>query len=182
MICITFIAAKSSVLNDLHNLLAILFNDLHHSSIAIQGQFPVVHRLLHSLSLVALSLSLVYETWSQSAGPNIYIEGCLQLHCIMWVSCIALWASVNGGNPHWFSEATDRLLHNMPSRRCKENVKESSCHRFMDSPDVAYLNSADFTEKLWEDKLASNTSTSFPVCYIVSGQSFIHGIIQGITF
>ena len=44
-----FHCSYSSVLNDLHNLLAILFNDLHHSSIAIQGQFPVVHKLLHSL-------------------------------------------------------------------------------------------------------------------------------------
>ena len=90
-------------------------------------------RLLHSLSLVAVGLSVVYETWPTGV-TNVWLDidrG--SLHCsAFYVSCNALKAHMSVWNPYHFPKATHNPLHSpngrhkcLPLGLCKETVKQS---------------------------------------------------------
>ena len=78
-------------------------------------------RLLHSLSLLALGLSVGYKTlvgvipwgtdWSKYKFGDTYTSSA------SWISCNAWCAHLTCGNSHHFSKATDNPLHN-PGGTC----------------------------------------------------------------
>ena len=93
----------------------------------IQTLLSTDTRLLHSLGLVDVGLSVGYETWLPVGWHHSLVIGWSKYN--LGIPQLQFWAHVTGGNLHYFSKATDSHLAqpqrqaSLPLGLCKETVK-----------------------------------------------------------